>query len=95
MEKFVKKMIKEHATLVVNIDKLSNYIDNNSNDDDKEEYALKQVQLNAMQMYEHALWRRLRKQGIEYSSGKYHELIGVINRDIESEEDSDDNDEGK
>jgi len=79
MKAFVKRMIEEHAELVVRIDKLENYVySNKSDNDDKIEFANKCVQLAAMRKYEEALRARIENQNIVVAGGDYLEKVGSI-----------------
>lgn len=90
---FVKRMIKEHSQLVVSIKNLNEYIySDESNKDDKVEFANKCLQLSAMKKYEEALRARLENQGIFFENNQYFERIGCLNiTSIESSEDNNDN----
>ena len=88
MKDFVNRMIDEHAKLVLNTSKLHDYIySNNSDKDDKIEFANKCIQLSAMKKYEEALRARLENQGIFYENNQYFERIGnvksILNSDFE------------
>ena len=88
MKDFVNRMIDEHAKLVLNTSKLHDYIySNNSDKDDKVEFANKCIQLSAMKKYEEALRARLENQGIFYENNQYFERIGnaksTLNSDFE------------
>ena len=86
MEKFVNRMIEEHAALVVKIQKLHNYIySEKSNNDDKVEFANKCIQLSAMKKYEEALRARLENQNIIFDNGSYFEQIGTIKEELNVE----------
>ena len=86
MEKFVNRMIEEHAALVVKIQKLHNYIySEKSNNDDKVEFANKCIQLSAMKKYEEALRARLENQNIIFDNGSYFEQIGAIKEEVNVE----------
>lgn len=79
MKAFVKRMIEEHAELVVRIVKLDNYVySNKSDNDDKIEFANKCVQLSSMKKYEEALRARLENQNIVVDGGDYLEKVGSI-----------------
>ena len=79
MKAFVKRMIEEHAELVVRIVKLDNYVySNKSDNDDKIEFANKCVQLASMKKYEEALRARLENQNIVVEGGDYLEKVGSI-----------------
>lgn len=79
MKDFVKRMIDEHAQLVVRISKLHNYIyDGRGEQDEAHELANKCMQLIAMKQYANALECRLNNQGICYKNGEYLEVVGKI-----------------
>lgn len=79
MEKFVKRMVEEHAQLCVRIDKLHNYVYSEASDkDNKVEFANKAIQLAAMKKYEEALYARLNNQGVHMENGKYYEQVAEI-----------------
>lgn len=79
MKAFVKRMIEEHAELVVRIVKLDDYVySNKSDNDDKIEFANKCVQLAAMRKYEEALRARIENQNIVIDGGEYLEKVGSI-----------------
>lgn len=87
---FVKRIVVEHAQLVVRTQKLNEYVySDKSNKDDKVEFANKCLQLSAMKKYEEALRARLENQGIFFENGQYFERIGCIN--ITYTESSEDN----
>lgn len=86
MENFVKRMVEEHAQLVVRIQKLHNYIySEKSDNDDKVEFANKCIQLSAMKKYEEALRARLENQNIIFDNGSYFEQIGAIKEEVNVE----------
>ena len=79
MKEFVKRMVEEHSQLVVRTTKLHNYVySEESNKDDKVEFANKCIQLTSMKKYEEALRARLENQGIVYSNGEYLEKVASI-----------------
>lgn len=79
MENFVKQMVEEHAQLAVRIQNLHNYIfSENSDKDDKVEFANKCIQLGAMKKYEEALRARLENQNVIFDEGEYFEKVGEI-----------------
>ena len=81
MKDFVNRMIDEHAKLVLNTSKLHDYIySNNSDKDDKVEFANKCIQLSAMKKYEEALRARLENQGIFFENGQYFEHIATVQK---------------
>lgn len=72
MENYQKRLIEEHSQLVVRIQKLHNYVySDQSNADNKVEFANKCIQLNAMKTYEKALRARLENQDIVCEDGEY------------------------
>ena len=86
MKDFVNRMIDEHAKLILNTSKLHDYIySNNSDKDDKVEFANKCIQLSAMKKYEEALRARLENQGIFYENNQYFERIGNIKSTLNSD----------
>lgn len=86
MENFVKRMVEEHAQLVVRVQKLHNYVFSEKSDkDDKVEFANKCVQLGAMKKYEEALRARLENQNIIFDNGNYFEQIGTIKEEVNVE----------
>lgn len=86
MKDFVNRMIDEHAKLVLNTSKLHDYIySNNSDKDDKVEFANKCIQLSAMKKYEEALRARLENQGVFYENNQYFERIGNIKSTLNSD----------
>lgn len=86
MKDFVNRMIEEHAKLVLNTSKLHDYIySNNSDKDDKVEFANKCIQLSAMKKYEEALRARLENQGIFYENNQYFERIGNVKSTLNSD----------
>ena len=79
MVEFVKRMIDEHAELVVRIQKLYNYVYSEASDkDNKPEFANKCIQLAAMKKYEEALRARLENQGVFFENSKYFERVAQI-----------------
>ena len=86
MKDFVNRMIDEHAKLVLNTSKLHDYIySNNSDKDDKIEFANKCIQLSAMKKYEEALRARLENQGVFYENNQYLERIGNVKSTLNSD----------
>ena len=91
---FVKRMVDEHSQLVVRIKNINEYIySDESNKDNKVEFANKCLQLSAMKKYEEALRARLENQGIFFENNQYFERIGCLN--ITSTESSEDNNDNK
>ena len=79
MEKYQKEMIEEHSGLVVRIQSLHNYVySDQSNADNKVEFANKCIQLAAMKKYEEALRARIENAGIVFENGEYFEHIASI-----------------
>ena len=79
MVEFVKRMIDEHAELVVRIQKLHNYVYSEASDkDNKPEFANKCIQLAAMKKYEEALRARLENQGVFFENSQYFERVAQI-----------------
>ena len=79
MVEFIKRMIDEHAELVVRIQKLHNYVYSEASDkDNKPEFANKCIQLSAMKKYEEALRARLENQGVFFENGQYFERVAQI-----------------
>ena len=79
MEKYQKEMIEENSGLVVRIQNLHNYVySDQSNADNKVEFANKCIQLAAMKKYEEALRARIENAGIVFENGNYFEHIASI-----------------
>ena len=79
MVEFVKRMIDEHAELVVRIQKLHDYLYSEASDkDNKPEFANKCIQLAAMKKYEESLRARLENQGVFFENSQYFERVGEI-----------------
>lgn len=79
MKDYQKRMIEEHCELVVRIQKLHNYVySEQSNADDKVEFANKCIQLAAMKKYEEALRARFENAGIVFENGEYFEHVASI-----------------
>ena len=79
MVEFVKRVIDEHAELVVRIQKLHNYVYSEASDkDNKPEFANKCIQLAAMKKYEEALRARLENQSVFFENGQYFERVAQI-----------------
>lgn len=94
MVEFVKRMIDEHAELVVRIQKLHNYIYSEASDkDNKIEFSNKCIQLAAMKKYEEALRARLENQGVFFENSQYFERVAQIT--VPKEEDENPKDEEK
>ncbi len=85
MRKFVANMIEEHAQLVKRVERLHNYVYSEESDkDDKVEFANKAIQLAAMKKYEEALRARLENQGIIIENGAYYDKLVTIDDATES-----------
>ena len=83
---FVKRMVEEHSQLVVRIKNINEYIySDESNKDNKVEFANKCLQLSAMKKYEEALRARLENQGIFYENNQYFERIGNVKSTLNSD----------
>ena len=83
MEKYQKEMIEEHSGLVIRIKELHNYVySEQSNADDKVEFANKCIQLAAMKKYEEALRARFENAGIVFENGEYFEHVASIKADV-------------
>lgn len=79
MEQYQKKMIKEHGDLVIRIQNLHSYVySDQSNADNKVEFANKCIQLAAMKKYEEALRARFENAGIVFQNGEYFEHVASI-----------------
>lgn len=94
MVEFVKRMIDEHAELVIRIQKLHNYVYSEASDkDNKTEFANKCIQLAAMKKYEEALRARLENQGVFFENSQYFERVAQIT--VPKDEDKNPKDEEK
>ena len=83
MENYQKEMIAEHSGLVIRINKLHDYIySDQSNADDKVEFANKCIQLAAMKKYEEALRARFVNAGIIFENGEYFEHVASIKANV-------------
>ena len=83
MENYQKRLIEEHSQLVVRIKKLHNYVySDQSNADNKVEFANKCIQLAAMKKYEEALRARFENAGIVFENGEYFEHVASIKADV-------------
>ena len=79
MENYQKRMIKEHSDLVVRIQSLHNYIYSDQSDaDNKVEFANKCIQLAAMKKYEEALRARIENEGFVFENGAYFERVACL-----------------
>lgn len=75
----INLMIEEHSQLIIRITALNTYVyGEQSDNDDKVEFANKAIQLAAMKKYEEALRARLENQGIVYSDGEYFNKIADV-----------------
>lgn len=93
MENYQKTLIEEHSQLVVHIQKLHNWVySDQSNVDNKVEFANKCIQLAAMKKYEEALRARFENAGIVFENGEYFEHVGTIKADV-SEDSNEENGE--
>ena len=82
MENYQKRLIEEHSQLIVRIQKLHNYVySDQSNADNKVEFANKCIQLAAMKKYEEALRARFENAGIVFENGEYFEHVASIKAD--------------
>ena len=97
MQDFVKRMVEEHAALVVKTSKLNDYVYSEKSDaDNKVEFANKCIQLSAMKKYEEALRARLENQGIYITeSGEYLEKVAAIQISDAPNSEDDGNSENK
>lgn len=77
---------REHAELMVRIDKLQEYIANNK--DDYEEAVLKRIQLDAMVRYQEILLQRMLLVNVRYDASEqcYYVKTGEI-RTVEVKDD--------
>lgn len=79
MENYQKRMIKEHSDLVVRIQSLHNYVYSDQSDaDNKVEFANKCIQLAAMKKYEEALRARIENEGFVFENGTYFERVACL-----------------
>ena len=93
MKDYQKRMIKEHAQLYVRIQRLHDYVYSEQSDkDDKIEFANKCIQLAAMKKYEEALRARLENAGVHFVNGHYLEDVAKIEANP-SEDTNGDNDD--
>jgi len=78
MKDFVERIIKEHKELRNKVNNLSNFVDNNFNSLNKEEYSLMRLQLNAMINYLTYLEQRLKIYNIYITpNGEYLEKLNI------------------
>ena len=86
MEKYVARMIEEHAQLVTRIDKLHDFIYDeygyprpfDSSKITVVDYANMCIQLKAMKVYRDALGARLENAGIWYDGTTYREEVATV-----------------
>lgn len=79
MNSYQKDLIEEHSNLVVRIQKLHDYVySDESNKDNRVEFANKCIQLAAMKKYEEALRSRIENSGIVFENGNYFERVAQI-----------------
>lgn len=86
MNNYQKALIEEHSQLVVRTQNLHNYIySEESNNDNRIEFANKCIQLTSMKKYEEALRARMENAGIMFENDNYFELVNSITNNIERE----------
>ena len=85
MDNYKAELIKEHAELMVKLDKLTSEIVSVNNNDDKVEFANKCIQLSHMKKYEEVLRARLINAGIVFETGQYLEKVAEIKSVIADE----------
>lgn len=80
MEKFVNRMIEEHAQLCTRIEKLQKFVYSEQSDSvNKVDFANMAIQLSAMKKYEECLRARLENSGIRITvNGEYAEVIAHV-----------------
>lgn len=79
MNNYQNSLVSEHASLVIRINHLQNYIYSKDSDkDDKVEFANKCIQLASMKKYEEALRARIENTGIIFEDNEYYERVGSI-----------------
>ncbi len=79
MNNYQKALIEEHSQLVIRTKNLHDYIySNNSDNDNKIEFANKCIQLTSMKKYEEALRARMENAGIIFEDGNYFERVVSI-----------------
>lgn len=84
MEKYVARMIEEHAQLVTRIEKLHKFIYDDMGNPKQNlpvsfvDYANMCIQLRGMRMYREALEARLDNAGIWVGLDGYHEKIATV-----------------
>lgn len=90
MEKYVARMIEEHAQLVTRIEKLHNFIydeygrPKNPSPVSIVDYGNMCIQLRAMRMYRDALEARLENAGIWYDGHGYSEKVASIKQVLDN-----------
>lgn len=79
MNSYQTSIVEEHASLVIRIEHLQNYIYSKESDkDNKVEFANKCIQLASMKKYEEALRARIENTGIIFENNEYYERVGNI-----------------
>ena len=79
MNTYQQSLIEEHSQLYVRLGKLENYIYSNESDkDNKVEFANKCIQLSSMRKYEEALVARLDNAGVVFENESYFEKVAAI-----------------
>lgn len=83
MNTYQKALIEEHSQLAVRTQNLNNYIySEQSQNDNKIEFANKCIQLRAMKNYEEALRARLENADVVFENGQYFEKVASIQQVI-------------
>lgn len=91
MEGYIERMIQEHKELVVNIDKLNQWVYGDAYKTvDAVEYANECIQLKAMKVYEEALRARLFNAGVKIAGTEYLVAIDKIEEEDEENPNCDD-----
>ena len=79
MNNYQKDLIEEHSNLVVRIKNLNSYIySDESNEDDRIEFANKCIQLTSMKKYEECLRARLENAGVVFENDTYFENVASV-----------------
>ncbi len=79
MNNYQKALIEEHSDLIVKLKKFEAYVySNESDNDNKVEFANKCIQLASMRKYEEALNARMENAGITFEDGNYFERVAQI-----------------
>lgn len=79
MNAYQKALVEEHSNLVVRTQTLHDYVySDESNKDNRVEFANKCIQLAAMKKYEEALRSRIENSGIVFENGNYFERVAQI-----------------